>query len=87
MIEFPKVKVFLELSKRFIAIFRLASKCDTSLFRNKPVSTSLSLITVVSLRILLDLFSSVGNSSGDSFDNVPYDSNFQKFECFGQWYE
>lgn len=41
-------------SKRFIGIFRLAGKCDTSLFHN--ILTQLFLITVVSSGIFRDLF-------------------------------
>ena len=48
-------------------------------FHDKPVTTPLSLITVVSSRIFRDLFLSGGNNSDDSFVNVLYDSNFQKF--------
>ena len=63
----------------FIIIFLLAGKCGTLLFHKKPVSTRLYLIKVVSSRIFRDLFSLGGTNSDDSFGNVSYDFNLQKF--------
>ena len=66
----------------FFVIFLLAGKCGTLLFHKKPVSTRLSLIKAVSSRIFRDLFSLGGTNSDDSFGNVSYDFNLQKFWMF-----
>ena len=76
------MKTSISLSNSFITIFQLASKCGTSLYYNKRVSTRLSVVIVVSSRTFRDLSSSGGNNSDDSFVNVPYDCNFQNIWTF-----